>query len=194
MNKKVIGIIGKSGTGKDTLLNAVITKYGDRVHKITPTTTRNMRAGEAEGGAYYFTTRAQFEKQERLHELINIGEYNGWLYGINKNEFVDDKVNIGVFSLEGFKRLSLETEQITPYFIWLYSTDKTRLIRQLEREKNPNIDEIIRRFKADENDFKDLDESPNQDFLVLYRNEDPFDLNYIVTEVGILLDKIERTN
>ena len=32
------------------------------------------------------------------------------------------------------------------------------MLRQLNREENPNVNEIVRRFKTDEEDFQDLEE------------------------------------
>ena len=37
------------------------------------------------------------------------------------------------------------------------ASDKNRLLRALNREENPNVDEIVRRFLADKKDFQDLD-------------------------------------
>ena len=36
-------------------------------------------------------------------------------------------------------------------------SDKTRLLRQLNREDHPNVDEIVRRYKTDKDDFYDLE-------------------------------------
>jgi hypothetical protein len=33
------------------------------------------------------------------------------------------------------------------------ASDKNRLIRQLQREENPDVEEIMRRFKTDKEDF-----------------------------------------
>ena len=32
------------------------------------------------------------------------------------------------------------------------------MLRQLNREENPNVNEIVRRFQTDEEDFQDLEE------------------------------------
>ena len=42
------------------------------------------------------------------------------------------------------------------YPVYIYATDKMRLLRSLSREKNPNCHEICRRFLADEKDFDDI--------------------------------------
>ena len=39
--------------------------------------------------------------------------------------------------------------------IYVKASDKTRLLRQLNREEEPNVHEIVRRFYTDEADFQD---------------------------------------
>ena len=43
---------------------------------------------------------------------------------------------------------------LTVYYV--QASDKERLLRQLKREEDPDVKEIIRRFSADEQDFNDL--------------------------------------
>lgn len=41
--------------------------------------------------------------------------------------------------------------------MWIKANDKTRLLRSINREKNPNCSEICRRFLADKIDFSNID-------------------------------------
>ena len=59
---------------------------------------------------------------------------------------------------------------LTAYYV--QTSDKERLIRQLNREENPDIKEIIRRFSTDEQDFEDLEDI---DYQVI-KNQDAGDL------------------
>ena len=59
---------------------------------------------------------------------------------------------------------------LTAYYV--RTSDKERLIRQLNREENPDIKEIIRRFSTDEQDFEDLEDI---DYQVI-KNQDAGDL------------------
>ena len=54
---------------------------------------------------------------------------------------------------------------------WITASDKTRLLRQLNREENPNVKEIIRRFGADVKDFENI----NFDYIEI-NNETEEDL------------------
>ena len=63
---------------------------------------------------------------------------------------------------------------LTVYYV--QTSDKERLIRQLNREENPDIQEIIRRFSTDEQDFEDLEDI---DYQVI-KNQDAGDLLHAV--------------
>ena len=52
---------------------------------------------------------------------------------------------------------------ILPYYI--VCSDKTRMIRQLDREEEPNVHEIARRFLTDDEDFVEVE--MNNDITVL---------------------------
>lgn len=84
--------------------------------------------------------------------------FNEWFYGTAKSALSGD-INIGVFNPEGIYSL-LESHNKDIYLIVYYvlASGKTRLLRQLNREENPDIDEILRRYKADEIDFADLND------------------------------------
>jgi hypothetical protein len=56
--------------------------------------------------------------------------------------------------------------QVEVTVFYAQANGKVRLIRQLNREHNPNVNEIIRRYSTDEKDFSNLD----FDYTVL-RNE-----------------------
>lgn len=40
---------------------------------------------------------------------------------------------------------------------WIQTNDKIRLLRQLNREEDPDVREVVRRFQADYNDFDNID-------------------------------------
>ena len=84
--------------------------------------------------------------------MLEATVFNNWCYGTSLNNLSPDKLNIGVFNPEGVGLLR-ENKNIQLIVIYVEATDKTRLLRQLNREKNPDCHEIVRRFSADENDF-----------------------------------------
>ena len=50
----------------------------------------------------------------------------------------------------------LRDERLDVHPIYVQATDKTRLIRALKREENPDCAEICRRYMTDEEDFQDI--------------------------------------
>ncbi len=153
---KILALMGPSGSGKDTVLKEVLKKNPNDFHKIINCTTRPMREGEVNGVDYFFISPETFAEQVLNFDMIEATNFNDWFYGTSKDALVNNAINIGVFSPEAVEAL-LESPEIELMVLELAASDKTRLLRQLNREANPNVHEIIRRFKADEEDFADLD-------------------------------------
>ena len=153
---KILALMGPSGSGKDTVLKEVLKKNPKEFNKIINCTTRPMREGEVDGVDYFFVSPETFAEQVLNFDMIEATNFNDWFYGTSKDALVNDAINIGVFSPEAVEAL-LESSEIELMVLELAVSDKTRLLRQLNREANPNVHEIIRRFKADEEDFADLD-------------------------------------
>lgn len=172
MNKvKVIALFGKAGSGKDTILHALVNKFPDRYNEIVSCTTRPPREGEQEGVNYYFLTVDQFTEKVLNGDMLEATEFNNWHYGTALSSLSTDKVNVGVFNPEGIRCL-MEDNFVDLIAYYVRTSDKERLIRQLNREENPDIKEIIRRFSTDEQDFEDLEDI---DYQVI-KNQDAGDL------------------
>ena len=75
----VIAIIGKSGSGKDTLLNKFFENFSRKnvLHKIISYTTRPPRENEVNGKDYFFVSKEEFaeEIKKRVGECIDREEY-----------------------------------------------------------------------------------------------------------------------
>jgi len=152
---KVIALIGPSACGKDTLLNQIIEK-GNNVHRIVSYTTRPPRENEIEGVSYKFITDEEMQKLILKDKMYECSEFNNWIYGTGIDCFDKNKVNIGVYNIDGVYMLQDALNiDLTVYYI--IASDKNRLLRQLRREENPNIEEILRRYRTDKIDFSNLD-------------------------------------
>lgn len=145
---KVVALVGKSGAGKDYLMHEIAEENG--WHKIVSSTTRPKRDYEHEGVDYHFLT----EKEFAAAHFLETASFNGWHYGTRYEDLDPDRTNIGVFNPTGLKSLAAH-DDIDLEIIYVKASAKTRLLRQLHREEDPNVYEIVRRFGTDEADFKD---------------------------------------
>jgi hypothetical protein len=88
--------------------------------------------------------------------LVEATSFNDWFYGTELSALAPDKINIGVFNPTSAEILNIDS-RIDFKLFYVNVSDKERLLRQLNRELNPDVDEIIRRFPKDKADFLDID-------------------------------------
>lgn len=146
----VIAFVGKSGAGKDYSAHHFVEENPDTTHFIVSSTTRPKRDYEIEGVDYHFLS----EKEFAAARFLETASFNGWHYGTRYEDLDPDRINVGVFNPTGLKSLAAQ-DDIDLTIIYVLASDKTRLLRQLNREEEPNVKEIIRRFSTDEADFVD---------------------------------------
>ena len=151
---KILAFVGEAGSGKDTLMQKVLSANSD-LFEIISCTTRPPREGEVEGKNYFFCSNREFLRRVSRGLMLETSNFNGWYYGTCKNDISKTKINIGVFNPEGIRNL-IKHKDIDLKVIYVRASDKTRLLRQLNREENPDVNEIIRRFSADKKDFEVL--------------------------------------
>lgn len=110
--------------------------------------------------------------------------FNEWCYGTGIESVKEGAINVGVFNPEGAEIL-LHDKRVNLIIVYIHADDKIRLIRQLNREANPDIDEIIRRYKTDKLDFEDADDLCNW----LYINNTPAELECIYKDLALFLSR-----
>lgn len=154
---KILILFGRSGAGKDTVANWLI-KNVPNTHKVILHTTRPMRDYETDGVEYYFIDDETFYGKFFKELFLTAKVFNSWAYGILKEELKRDKINVCVLDPASIADLinSSITDEYDIMPVYIYADPKTILLRNINREKNPDYVEICRRFLADENDFKYL--------------------------------------
>lgn len=149
----IIALMGKAGSGKDTIMRALLKQPAFKgAAPIISCTTRPKREKEQNGVDYHFLTNEEFTNKILSGDMLEATVFNDWCYGTSLENLSKDKVNIGVFNPEGVGLLK-GNPNINLKLIYIEANDKDRLLRQLNREKNPDVHEIIRRYSADEMDF-----------------------------------------
>lgn len=183
MDYKMIAICGKAGSGKDTILQKII-KQNPNLHEIVSCTTRPKREGEINGVNYYYLTGEQFADKVLNNEMLEATCFNDWFYGTSLDSLDNTKVNIVVLNPDGIDSI-MAHKNIELVVFYIEVKDKTRLLRQLNREENPDVHEIIRRFKADELDFEELDFHYN-----VLCNENEEDLDYCIKVIDAAANRL----
>ena len=162
---KVLALFGKSGAGKDTIQKWLTTNYN--MNGIISCTTRPPRDYERDGIHYHFLSNEEFAQKVLNMSMLEATVLNDWCYGTPIESLKEDKINVGVFNIQGIECL-LQDNRLDILPIFIDCSDKTRLLRNIKREKVPNCLEICRRFITDEKDFSDI----NFDYITFDNNDD----------------------
>ncbi|MCK9476334.1 MAG: hypothetical protein M0R46_10460 [Candidatus Muirbacterium halophilum] len=155
MNKEIIIIVGKTGSGKSFLFNKFIEKGFIGSVKYT---TRPIRKFEVDGVSYNFTNLEKFNEMVAnndffVYESFKVSPKDKddeiWYYGILKSDFND----CGVFIMTPGEVAKLNKSiRDKSYIVYL---DIPRDIREnrLNRRNDVN-DNIKRRMDSDDKDFE----------------------------------------
>ncbi len=159
---KIICLMGKSSTGKDTIYKRLLQSKDLGLKVIVPYTTRPRREGEREGVEYHFTDEDGFQKLQKAGKIIEDRVYNTvhglWRYFTVADDSLDLTQNnyclIGTLEAYVHIRDYFGADKVLPVLIEL--DDGERLQRALHRERrqeHPKYEEMCRRFLADSKDF-----------------------------------------
>ncbi len=160
---KIVYIMGKSSTGKDTIFKELLRKSRYSYKTIVSYTTRPIREGEKNGNEYFFTDEAGFQKLKAEGKIIEDRCYDTihgpWRYFTADDGQIDFSGNyITIGTIESYLKMCeyYGKDRIIPVLVDL--DDGVRLQRAINREKkqeNPKYEELCRRFLADSKDFSD---------------------------------------
>lgn len=161
---KMVYLMGKSSTGKDTVYKKLLEKGELALETIVPYTTRPIRAGEEQGEEYFFTDEDGYRMLEAQGKVIEARAYHTY-HGLWRYFTVDDgnidlkKHNyIIIGTLESYVKTAqyFGRDKVIP--VLLEVDDGVRLQRALDRERRqeePKYQELCRRFLADAEDFSE---------------------------------------
>ena len=160
--KNILILCGKAASGKDTLKRYIVEALelsGIEFNNVVNTTTRPPREGEVDGVNYHFCSAEEMTKKILNDEMAEAVLFNDWVYGTENKALSEDKLNVGIFNLEGIEALR-QNPNHNIFAVYLDVEDSIRLIRYLNRENmtKEKINEMFRRYKADEIDFADVDD------------------------------------
>lgn len=146
----MILLIGKTASGKDTILNEIV-KLG--YEKLVTYTTRPMRPGEIDRINYHYISSEEFLLKDKEGFFAETTSYNvatdeTWYYGSAIEDFNRDKVMI--VNPNGVKQIR-RIKLLNPVVFYIQVDED--VIRKRLLKRGDNKDESERRIAADDRDF-----------------------------------------
>lgn len=147
-------LVGKTCTGKDTLLKQLVSNFGYK--PVVSYTTRPPRSGEVDGEDYHFIDKSQFRRMKLQGFFAETTSYNvatgeTWYYGTLLKDLKDDSIII--LNPEGLRTLKHNKDlNIVSFLI----TAKEETLRERLANRGDNPEESERRLKADQEDFSNI--------------------------------------
>jgi guanylate kinase len=190
---KLICIVGKSGSGKDTLFRHIKRFKPFDLTPIIPYTTRPRRQGERSGKDYHFFTEEMMLMLQRNGEIIESRRYDtiagAWYYFTKAFDLNSNETYITITTPEALTKLAAYVGEKSTFVVYLTLSDRERLMRAVRREskqKTPNFAEVCRRYLADERDFSDFETTSDRygGFLTIDANGSAGDC-YIAFHDGV---------
>lgn len=150
---KVIGLLGRSGTGKNTVADHLRVMCGEHIHVPLLTTSRPKRPTEIEGREYHYVTKEKAITAIEAGEAIWASCFNDWYYYLPLDGLHPDKINLLVLNpsaactMDKFQRNNLDMK-----FFELTLPDKELWSRLQSRD---DLVEVARRWPEDIKDFNE---------------------------------------
>lgn len=160
-------LIGKSCAGK-TQFSHLLKEKGLRI-AIT-CTSRPKRPSEENGVDYHFLEREEFLKQLTVGNFLEHDEFNGWLYGLPKEEF--ENSDLVIVTPRGLKAIIEAYGRENIMVVYLDTETAVRLDRSAKRGDDPK--EVLRRYGTDEKDFREFILYQDWDIRIDQKKENSF--------------------
>lgn len=178
----LIVMSGPSGVGKGTIREALFqTKEASQYRFSVSATTRSPRAGEQDGEAYYFKTKAEFETMIQNEELIEYAQFVDNYYGTPKKE-VEERLAEGydVFlEIEVDGAMQVKRKMPEALFIFIAPPSTETLVERLTHRGTETADVIASRVEQAK---RELGFQNEYDYVVV--NDD---LNRAVAEIQTII-------
>ncbi len=161
---KIFFVMGKSGSGKDTIFKQLKEDESLGLRTVVGYTTRPKREGEKDGSEYFFVTEDRLEELKNAGKVIECRGYNTvcglWNYFTVDDGQIDLKLRdyLYIGTLESYIAMQRYYGKDRVFPIYIEVEDGERLQRAVSREraqKEPKYAELCRRFLSDSGDFSE---------------------------------------
>lgn len=160
---KIVYIIGRSGSGKDTIKSILLRSSDLDLKPLVEVTTRPMRENEVDGVEHVFINDTELDGLKNSNRIIESRSYKTacgdiWSYAtLVPDEVLSNNIYVGTGSLESYLMIKEKyPEDVIPILLWV--DDYNLILRSINREHGGSRDslkEICRRFISDAEDYSD---------------------------------------
>lgn len=164
----MIILLGKTSSGKDTVLNRLVARYDYK--KLVTYTTRPMRDGEEQDVTYHFLSEDDFKQKIENRFFAEWKTYNTefgiWFYGtaLDDLENADDK-SIIILTPQGYFDIK---NKLSNNVVSVYISANNKTIKKRLLKRGDDRNEAQRRLEHDNKDFAGIE---NQVDKIIYNNE-----------------------
>ena len=155
----ILFICGKSGSGKDTIVQNLLREY-EIYSKLPIYTTCPKRKGEIDGKEYIFLSENDFIRKSYNNEFLESRMYTTafgvWRYATK----YPDKDGVYILSgpIDMLKDVCFRGKHMNIFKVYIDAPAKQRLNRSLNRiSHDESVIECCRRIYQDDVDFKNMD-------------------------------------
>lgn len=148
MNGFLIVLSGPSGSGKNSVMNAVFPTIPNLKYSISAT-TRPPRVGEVDEVNYFFHTEAEFDELVEQDLLLESATFVGYRYGTPKS-FVYNQIEAGnavIMDIDIQGAAQIREKMPEAIFVFLLPPSPEELSRRLKL-RGSDSDEVIKRRLA----------------------------------------------
>jgi len=149
---KLFLIVGPSGSGKGTVINAFKKHYPGFVFPVSYT-TRNPRKGEEDGDVYHFITRDEFEKMIENDEFLEYATVHFTdYYGTSKKDIIEP-LKSGAFvmrevDIQGFNSIRKLIPKENLVSVFMEVSDEEDLRNRILLRGKISEEELERRMES----------------------------------------------
>ncbi|MCR5107291.1 MAG: guanylate kinase [Lachnospiraceae bacterium] len=158
-------ISGFAGSGKGTLMKALMSDYDGYALSISAT-TRDKRPGEEEGRDYFFVTKEEFESMIEKDELLEYASYVSNYYGTPK-KYVFDKLKEGknvILEIETQGALKVKEKYPDTLLMFVMPPSVDEIYNRLKKRGTESEEVIMKRMRRACEEAKVIDK---YDYLVI---------------------------
>jgi len=140
----VVIISGASSVGKGAIRDALLADADLSLFKSVSMTTRPAKEGEVDGRDYYFVTHKEFADAVKNKALLEYTEFNGYYYGIPKNQvqfLVNMRKNV-LIEVEAKGAKAIKEKYPDSITIFIAPSSLESLEKQI-RERREESEEIV---------------------------------------------------